>query len=98
MSRVLTAHALRAPQQRGVSSRAWGSLLGQILLRTYDRALVIHQAMLLRGFNGNYPVATPPRFAARDALFVAGWTIFLLAARRFNFAELIGSHLLSGGA
>lgn len=35
--RIATAYALRAPGQKGIQFRAWGSLLGQLLLRSLDR-------------------------------------------------------------
>ncbi|WP_455500268.1 cobalt ECF transporter T component CbiQ [Gemmiger sp.] len=49
-NRISTAYALRAPGQRGIAFKAWGSLLGQLLLRSIDRARVVYESMLLRGY------------------------------------------------
>jgi cobalt/nickel transport system permease protein len=48
--RVSVAYQMRGAQQKGLRFDVWGSLLGQLLLRTYDRAIRIYQAMTLRGF------------------------------------------------
>ena len=48
------AYHLRAPRQRGIAVKAWGSFLGQLILRSMDRASALYDSMLLRGFNGNF--------------------------------------------
>ena len=49
-NRISTAYALRAPGQKGIHFRAWGSLLGQLLLRSIDRAQLVYESMQLRGY------------------------------------------------
>lgn len=53
--RIMTAYILRAPSQKGINYKAWGPLIGQWLLRSFDRAERVYDAMLLRGFNGEFP-------------------------------------------
>ena len=48
------AYALRAPGQRGVHISAWGSFLGQLLLRSMDRAQELYASMQLRGFHDHF--------------------------------------------
>lgn len=50
VEKVLTAYSLRAPGQKGVNFKVWGSLSGQLLLRTFDRAEEIYESMKLRGY------------------------------------------------
>ena len=50
VDKVLTAYSLRAPGQKGINFRVWGSLSGQLLLRTFDRAEEIYESMKLRGY------------------------------------------------
>jgi cobalt/nickel transport system permease protein len=59
-----------------------GRMVGRLFLRSYERAERIHQAMLLRGYNGRLPVSRSLRFSAGDALVLV---VFLpaLAAIRF---------------
>ncbi len=52
--RIATAYKLRAPNQNGIKYRAWGTLVGQWLLRSMDRAGNVYESMMLRGFNGDF--------------------------------------------
>ncbi len=52
VNRISTAYLLRAPNQKGIQYKAWGSLVGQLLLRSMDKAVIVYDSMLLRGFNG----------------------------------------------
>lgn len=52
LSRMTQAYKLRAPNQRGIAFKAWGSFLGQLLLRAMDRGQSLYENMLLRGYNG----------------------------------------------
>jgi len=88
--RAVTAYSLRAPLQNGVHYRVWGSLAGQLLLRTYDRAQRLHTAMCLRGFDGEYRTGISRPAGGRDFAFVAGWTLFFLLARLYDLPALLG--------
>ena len=48
------AYHLRAPRQKGIEVKAWGSFLGQLILRSQDRASALYESMLLRGFSGEF--------------------------------------------
>ena len=52
--RVALAYELRAPGQKGINFRVWGSLIGQMLLRSMDRSENLYQSMKLRGFKGDF--------------------------------------------
>lgn len=54
--RISNAYRLRAPKQNGIHYKAWGTLVGQWLLRSMDRAGVVYESMLLRGFKGDFLV------------------------------------------
>jgi cobalt/nickel transport system permease protein len=60
---------------------AAGGALGVLFARSYDHAEGIHQAMLARGFRGNFLTLSRRRFAAVDALFVGMTLIVLVGAR-----------------
>ena len=55
-NRITTAYKLRAPSQNGIHYKAWGTLVGQWLLRSIDRAGNVYESMLLRGFKGDYVI------------------------------------------
>ena len=48
------AYHLRAPGQKGIHVSAWGSFLGQLLLRSMDRAQELYASMLLRGYHQHF--------------------------------------------
>ena len=54
ISIMTDAYHLRAPGQKGIHISAWGSFLGQLLLRSMDRADELYQSMQLRGFCGDF--------------------------------------------
>ena len=50
VQRIWVAYQMRAPKQKGVHYKAWGSLIGSLMLRSIDRAQVVYESMELRGF------------------------------------------------
>jgi len=90
-SRLLKAYALRAPQQKGVKIRVWGQMVGQLLIRTYNRAQTIYQSMILKGYNGRYNIAIGRGFILMDAAYFLAWVAFIAVARVVNIPLLIAS-------
>lgn len=88
--RMVRARNLRSFSGRGRGLKVYGSMLGQLLLRTMDRAQRIHQAMLCRGFDGQIRVSAPLRPGLADAAFTLGWLGFFALARSVNLAQLLG--------
>ena len=91
VSVMTDAYHLRAPGQKGIHISAWGSFLGQLLLRSMDRAQELYSAMLLRGYRGEFPYADIRPFRARDALYTAACAAVFLLLRTVRIAELLGS-------
>ncbi len=52
--RMMQAYKLRAPGQRGIHIKTWGAFVGQLLLRSIDRAETVYESMLLRGYHGEF--------------------------------------------
>lgn len=95
--RMARARSLRSFAGRGLGLRVLGCILGQLLLRTMDRAQRIHQAMLCRGFAGEVRLGRTLRLRGADLAFMAGWLAFFALARSVNLAQLLG-RLAAGGA
>ena len=85
------AYRLRAPGQKGLHISAWGSFLGQLLLRSMDRAEELYGSMVLRGFRGEYHYARLEGMKGRDWLFGAVCFGLFAAARWMNLPALLGS-------
>jgi cobalt/nickel transport system permease protein len=89
--RMIRARDLRSFGKRGTGIAVFGQILGHLLLRTYARAQRIYSAMLLRGFDGHIRTRTRLRLTARDAVFLAGWSVAFIAFRIVNVPELLGT-------
>ena len=85
------AYALRAPGQTGIHISAWGSFLGQLLLRSIDRAGELYHAMLLRGFQGNFFYAEVPTCRVSGIVFTLISIAAILCARFVDITGLLGS-------
>ena len=72
----------------------YASLMGNLLLRTLDRAERIHRAMRCRGFTGDVPVSGSMPFRMTDAMFCIGWILLLLGLRWFPASERLGGWLM----
>ena len=84
------AYHLRAPGQKGVHHSAWGSFLGQLLLRSMDRAEELYASMRLRGFHGEFYYADARPFAVSDGLYMVLCVGTSVAFRLMNVAALLG--------
>lgn len=84
------AYHLRAPGQKGIHISAWGSFLGQLLLRSMDRAQELYSSMMLRGYHEHFHYADIPRFSLRDGLYLLGCLAFFLLLRLVPVAQLLG--------
>ena len=85
------AYLLRAPGQKGVHYSAWGSFLGQLLLRSMDRAQELYNSMLLRGYHEHFHYAPMKPFAGVDAAFMLGSIALFLLLRFVPVAQLLGA-------
>ncbi|UFS68676.1 cobalt ECF transporter T component CbiQ [Geomonas sp. RF6] len=90
-SRAVRARQLRAFGDSGMKISVYVSLLGHLLLRTWQRAERIHMAMLSRGFTGTFHTRHNYRFGPREAFFVAGWCTFFILLRLHNISQLVGN-------
>ena len=88
------AYHLRAPGQKGIHISAWGSFLGQVLLRSMDRAQELYSSMLLRGYEGEFRYAKTSPFGAVDAAYALGISALCLLLRYVNLSETLGRLLV----
>ena len=84
------AYSLRAPGQKGIHISAWGSFLGQLLLRSMDRAQALYESMELRGFSGEFPGAVRGRSSAASWPYALVCPALMLLARYFDLSALMG--------
>lgn len=94
LSVMTDAYHLRAPGQKGIHVSAWGSFLGQLLLRSMDRSQELYSAMLLRGYRGEFYYAKSEPFGMKDAAFLALCVVFCAGLRFVNLSEMMGQMVL----
>ncbi len=90
-TRLTRARSLRSFEGRGMGIRVFSSLVGQLLLRTLDRARRIHLAMLCRAYDGEFRQAGSPRFSRGDLAYTVGWSALFALLRVYDFPHLAGS-------
>jgi len=89
--RMVRAYSLRSFNRRGrISYRVFPQLLGNLLLRTLDRAQRIHMAMLSRAFQGEIRTVSQYRFGARETLYLAGFGALFLVLRLTDLTASLG--------
>lgn len=80
MRRARDARSFNGEHRLGL--RMWATLIGQLLLRTFDRAHAIHRAMLARGFRGEIPTRTRNvDFSPTMLIAPLLWTLLFLLLR-----------------
>ena len=85
------AYELRAPGQHGLHISAWGSFLGQLILRSMDRAEMLYESMELRGFHGEFYYADDGGYNSRAWLAAIVCAVLIILARMYDLPVLLGS-------
>jgi len=94
LSVMTDAYHLRAPGQKGINRRAWGSFLGQLLLRSMDRAEELYAAMQLRGYHGHFHYVSVKPFSLMDSGVILLWVSIFFLLRSVNISRFLGSLFL----
>jgi cobalt/nickel transport system permease protein len=88
--RTTTAYSLRSPFKRGIGFKDWGSLTGQLLIRTIDRAHRIYVSMCCRGFKGEYNTDNNLKLCLSDFTYSILWVLYFVVVRTINMPKLLG--------
>lgn len=88
--RASRARELRSCGNKGLGIRSFGSLVGHLLLRTWQRAERIHMAMLARGFSGKFQANREGGFGMRELAFLAVWVLLFILFRMMEISQLLG--------
>ena len=89
--RASRARELRSCGKKGQGIRSFGSLVGHLLLRTWQRAERIHKAMLARGFTGEFHSSRHSSFGAPEIRFLLLWSALFIFLRLQNVSLFLGS-------
>jgi cobalt/nickel transport system permease protein len=92
-ARTARARELRTFGKKGMEMKAFGSLVGHLLLRTWERAERVYRAMLCRGFHGHFHLRCSYRFGTMEALFTLGWSALFILFRLVNIPQFLGTFI-----
>lgn len=93
---LVRAYSLRSPREKGINLKVCGSLTGQLLIRTIDRAQSIYVSMRCRGFNGDFNIGKENSIQFKDIIFLLFWILYFMFLRYVNISNLVGN-LITGG-
>ncbi|WKY48674.1 cobalt ECF transporter T component CbiQ [Eubacteriaceae bacterium ES3] len=91
VSCMYTAYILRSPGAKGIKMQDMGVFVGQLLLRSFDRAESIYLAMKCRGYDGKFLYAKPEPFLKSDWVILLLTSGLLLLMRFFDLGLFIGN-------
>jgi len=80
-STMSIAYSLRSPNRKGIEMRDMGSFLGQLLLRSFDRAERVYNAMKCRGYALQNITQDNRMLTLYDIVFFAVVSAFCIALR-----------------
>ena len=89
-SRASRARELRSCGKKGLGVVSFSSLVGHLLLRTWQQAARIHAAMLARGFAGHFHARRQSRFGVGDLCYLLGWSALFIILRLVDISGIIG--------
>lgn len=88
---MMTAYHLRSSRQKGIQLAHAGVFLGQLLLRSFERAERVYMAMKLRGYRGDFQFARSDKMKQNDYIYCSLLCGGFLLMRWFNVSMIIGS-------
>lgn len=80
----------RARKARGFGEKSyplkeWGRIVGQLLIRSYERSTRINRAMIARGFEGTMPTPQSNKYKLKSWFPAIIWIAIIIAIRFINF-------------
>jgi len=87
---MYTAYILRSPNHKGVQMKDMGVFVGQLLLRSFDRAERVYCAMKCRGFEGGVGYTAYKRPRVSEIYLLVAVIIAMLALRFINLSLILG--------
>lgn len=88
---LVRARALRSFDGRGMGMVVAGSMMGNLLIRTINRARRIHVSMLSRGFDGEIRLMKGLKMKPADWIYMTVWCSLFIIMRNFNIPMIIGN-------
>lgn len=94
VERMWQSYKLRAPNQKGIGFKSWGSFAGQLLLRSIDRGERVYESMLLRGYKGEFFMRSASVNKTYSFIFATAWCAFFFILRFVPVFEIVGRFIV----
>jgi len=91
VERIWTAYSLRAPKQKGVNYKVWGSMIGSLMIRSIDKAETVYESMELRGFNPDTFFTNNQKIDKISVTYLIVNGILIVVLRFIPILEMIGN-------
>ena len=91
VQKIWIAYQMRAPKQKGVNYKVWGSMIGSLMLRSIDRAQMVYESMELRGFNPSTSFVKKEKMNKKSEIYFCLMIGLLMVIRFIPIFEIIGS-------
>lgn len=91
VEKIWTAYSMRAPNQKGIHYKVWGSMIGSLMIRSIDRAQIVYESMELRGFNPDTYFVKEQKLDKISIISLLIGIIFLFVIRFMPVFEIIGN-------
>lgn len=85
------AYILRAPKEKGIKLKDMGPFLGQLIIRSFDRADRIYNAMKCKGFESSITFSKKDRISKKGWVIVATVGGLIIIMRFVNISEVLGN-------
>ncbi|MDD5097970.1 MAG: energy-coupling factor transporter transmembrane component T, partial [Candidatus Omnitrophica bacterium] len=89
--RMVRASSFRSINSKAIGFRVFISLVGNLLLRTLERAERIYRAMCCRGFDGHIRIIRSMKVGYREIIFTSGWVLLFILLRYSNVPLKLGT-------
>ncbi|MCU0666704.1 MAG: cobalt ECF transporter T component CbiQ [Candidatus Omnitrophica bacterium] len=96
VSGMIRAASFRSFKRDLMSLEISGPFLGNLLLRTFQRAERIYLAMCCRGFDGNMHVMRSMKFGIDGFIFLFLWLALFIFLRSFDLSLYLGNFIIKG--
>lgn len=73
------AYKLRAPKQKGIKNKTWGSFVGTLFIKSSNRANDLYESMILRGYKNKIYEFKKIKVRMRDIMFLLISAIVLIS-------------------
>lgn len=89
VGRITRAYSVRSHMKKGIRFKDCGCLVGQLLIKTVDRAEHIYTSMCCRGFERDYDIGNNLKMKSNDYIYIAIWIMYFIIIRCVNIPKLL---------